>query len=324
MRIVVTGGAGFLGRHLCIKLLSLGHSVLCIDNLITGNRRNVVAIEQNRAFEFQNRDVSEPFEVEGEIEAVVHMASPASPPDYLQFPIETLKVGSLGTHNALELAKQKEARFLLTSTSEVYGDPLVSPQPEEYWGNVNNVGPRSVYDEAKRYAEALTLAYHRKHGVDVRIARIFNTYGPWMRSNDGRVISNFVVQALNGKKLTVYGDGKQTRSFCYVSDLIEGLVRLLLADSGANPSIHTPINLGNPNEMKIIDIARLILNTSGSSSQVEFLPLPVDDPKRRCPDISRARRWLGWEPAVSLEKGLEATIQYFRESGEGSQESGKL
>ena len=322
MRVVITGGAGFLGRHFCKKMLSLGHEVLCIDNLITSRHKNIEELEQNSAFRFISQDVSKEIRVEGPVDAVAHLASPASPPDYLRFPIQTLKVGALGTHNALGLAKAKDARFLLTSTSEVYGDPLVSPQSEDYWGHVNAVGPRGVYDEAKRFAEALTLAYHREHNLDTRIARIFNTYGPWMRANDGRVISNFVVQALAGQKLTVYGDGSQTRSFCYVSDLVEGLVRLLLTNSDLSTSedpdvgLSLPVNLGNPNEMKVVEIARLISEMTGNSSEIEFLPLPIDDPKRRCPDISRARRLLGWEPKVKLEDGLSATIDYFRACGE--------
>lgn len=322
MRVVITGGAGFLGRHLCKKMLSLGHEVLCVDNLITSRHKNIEELEQNSAFRFISQDVSKEIHVDGPVDAVAHLASPASPPDYLRFPIQTLKVGALGTHNALGLAKAKDARFLLTSTSEVYGDPLVSPQSEDYWGHVNAVGPRGVYDEAKRFAEALTLAYHREHNLDTRIARIFNTYGPWMRANDGRVISNFVVQALAGQKLTVYGDGSQTRSFCYVSDLVEGLVRLLLTNSDLSTSedpdvgLSLPVNLGNPNEMKVVEIARLISEMTGNSSEIEFLPLPIDDPKRRCPNISRARRLLGWEPKVKLEDGLTATIDYFRTCGE--------
>jgi len=321
MRIVVTGGAGFLGRHFCERILSLGHEVLCLDNLLTGRRENITAFEENPAFRFVSQDVSAGAHIEGKVDAVVHMACPASPPDYLRYPIQTLEVGTIGTRNMLELARTHRARFLLASTSEVYGDPKVNPQTEDYWGNVNPIGPRSVYDEAKRASEALTMAYHRKHGIDTRIARIFNTYGPWMRANDGRVVSNFIVQALQGKDLTVYGDGSQTRSFCYVSDLIEGLVRLLLMEAGTGAAgglgeewgINYPINLGNPREEKIADIARIILKMTGSSSQVRFHPLPADDPKLRCPDISRARRFLGWEPKVSLEEGLARTIEYFRD-----------
>ena len=323
MRIVITGGAGFLGRHFCAKLLSLDYEVLCVDNLLTGRRQNIEEFEQTPAFRFVPQDVTTPLEIDGPVSAIIHMASPASPPDYLRFPIQTLEVGTIGTRNLLALAHAKEARFLLTSTSEVYGDPKVNPQTEQYWGNVNPIGPRSVYDEAKRASEALTMAYHRRHGLDTRIARIFNTYGPWMRANDGRVISNFIVQALEGKELTIYGDGSQTRSFCYVSDLIDGLIRLLLAesDSGATVAardeewdIHYPVNVGNPREEKIIDIARIIAEMTGSSSSIKFHPLPTDDPKLRCPDISRARRLLGWEPKVPLEEGLASTISYFRES----------
>lgn len=321
MRILITGGAGFLGRHLCGRILSLGHEVFCADNLLTGLRQNIEEFTQNPAFHFIHQDVTKPFPAEGAIDAVVHAACPASPPDYLKYPLETLEVGTLGTRNMLELAKAKGARFLLTSTSEVYGDPHVNPQTETYWGHVNPIGPRSVYDEAKRASEALTMAYHRRHRIDTRIARIFNTYGPWMRPNDGRVVSNFIVQALQGKELTVYGDGTQTRSFCYASDLIEGLIRLVLADSDATApgeegkewGIHYPVNLGNPREEKIIDIARIITEMTGSSSRVNFRPLPVDDPKVRRPDITRARDLLGWEPKVTLEDGLKSTIGYFRE-----------
>jgi dTDP-glucose 4,6-dehydratase len=313
---VVTGGAGFLGSHLCEKLLALGHTVLCIDNLATGSRENIQPLEVNPSFEFHLHDVSKPIEVEGAVDAVVHLASPASPPDYLRLPIQTLKVGSLGTHNALGLAKAKQARFLLASTSEVYGDPLVNPQPETYWGNVNPVGPRGVYDEAKRFAEAMTLAYHRTHGVDVRIARIFNTYGPRMRPNDGRVVSNFIVQALRGEPLTVYGDGSQTRSLCYVSDMVEGLTRLLLLDfqpvGGSDlGSTHLPINLGYPNEMQIKEIAALVIQLTGSSSKISYLLLPIDDPKVRCPDIARAQTLLGWTPEIDLKEGLGTTVRYF-------------
>ncbi len=320
MRVVITGGAGFLGSHLCERLLALGHQVDCIDNLVTGKRQNIQHLEKDRNFQFQAQDVTQYIGVDGSVDAVVHLASPASPSDYLRLPIQTLKVGALGTHNALGLAKAKRARSLLASTSEVYGDPLVNPQPEDYWGNVNPLGPRGVYDEAKRFAESLTLAYHRTHGMDTRIARIFNTYGPRMRPNDGRVISNFVVQALRGENLTVYGDGSQTRSFCYVSDMVEGLTRLVLAGpeprgslaTGGLDGIHGPINLGNSVEMKVSDIAQLILRLTGSSSRIERLPLPVDDPKVRCPDITRAHRLLNWKPQVDLGTGLQATIAYFR------------
>ncbi|TAM78886.1 MAG: SDR family oxidoreductase [Acidobacteria bacterium] len=320
MRILITGGAGFLGRHLCAAMLKQGHEVLCVDNLLTGRHENIEQFEQGPSFRFILQEATTPFQIEGPLDAVVHMACPASPPDYLRFPIQTLEVGTIGTRNLLALALAKNARFLLTSTSEVYGDPKVSPQTESYWGNVNPIGPRSVYDEAKRASEALTMAYHRCHGLDTRIARIFNTYGPWMRVNDGRVISNFIVQALQGKELTVYGDGTQTRSFCYVIDLIDGLTRLLLAGSdsretgaqGEDWGIHYPINLGNPREETIVNIARIITEITGSSSTVGFHPLPADDPKVRCPDISRARGLLGWEPKVLLEDGIASTISYFR------------
>lgn len=320
LRVVITGGAGFVGSHLCEKFLSLAHTVYCLDNLVTGKRENVQQLEKNRNFQFGLHDVSRYIDVPGPVDAVLHLASPASPVDYLQLPIQTLKVGALGTHNALGLAKAKQARFLLASTSEVYGDPLVNPQSESYWGNVNPVGPRGVYDEAKRFAEAMTLAYHRYHGIDVRIARIFNTYGPRMRPQDGRVVSNFIVQALKGEGLTVYGDGAQTRSFCYVSDLVEGLARLALADSGRAESdgasgldgIHGPVNLGNPAEMTVADIAQVILRLTGSCSRIEHKPLPADDPKVRRPDITRAKRLLTWSPEVSLEDGLVETIDYFR------------
>jgi len=322
MRVVITGGAGFLGRHLSEKMLVLGHEVLCLDNLITSRRQNVEGLEKNPNFRLRVQDVTKTICVEEPVDAVIHLASPASPPDYLRFPIQTLKVGALGTHNALGLAKAKGARFLLASTSEVYGDPLVNPQPEDYWGNVNPIGPRGVYDEAKRFAEALAIAYHRQHALDIRVVRIFNTYGPWMRPNDGRVISNFIMQALRGKPLTIYGDGSQTRSFCYVRDTIEGITRLLLAEEGPmDPSkpgtdaeIHQPVNLGNPREMKVMDIARVVLKMTGSQSPIEFLPLPTDDPKVRCPDVSRARRLLGWAPQVSLEDGLAETIAFFRQA----------
>jgi dTDP-glucose 4,6-dehydratase len=322
MRVVVAGGAGFLGSHLCVKLLSLGHQVCCLDNLITGKRENIQHLETNRDFEFHFQDLTRYIEVNGHVDAVLNFASPASPRDYLRFPIQTLKVGALGTHNSLGLAKAKHARFLLASTSEVYGDPKVNPQPEDYWGNVNPIGQRSVYDEAKRFAEALTEAYHRVHLIDTRIARIFNTYGPQMRSQDGRVISNFIVQALRGQNLTVYGDGNQTRSFCYVSDIVEGLMRLLLADpdpdgpreSSTADTLHAPVNLGNPVEMKVMDIAQMIIRLSGSCSQIELQPLPPDDPKVRCPDVKRAQTLLGWQPRISLEEGLGITLDYFRQA----------
>ncbi len=307
MRLVVTGAAGFLGSHLTDRLLAEGHSVVGIDSLITGTRRNLAHLRDEPRFAFLERDVSEPIEVEGEVDGVFHFASPASPVDYLRYPIETLKAGALGTRNALGLARARGSRLLLASTSEVYGDPLVHPQPETYWGNVNPVGPRSVYDEAKRFAEALTMAYHREHGADTRIVRIFNTYGPRMRPDDGRVVSNFVVQALRGEPLTVYGDGSQSRSFCYVSDLVEGIWRLFNAD------IHEPVNLGNPGEYTIRALSDLVLATTGSASTVEVRPLPMDDPRMRSPDISLASARLDWTPRIPLEVGLRRTVEYFRE-----------
>lgn len=307
MRLVVTGAAGFLGSHLTDRLLAEGHSVVGIDSLITGTRRNLAHLRDEPRFSFLERDVSEPIEIKGEIEGVFHFASPASPVDYLRFPIQTLKAGALGTRNALGLARSTGSRLLLASTSEVYGDPLVHPQPETYWGNVNPIGPRSVYDEAKRFAEALTMAYHREHGVDTRIVRIFNTYGPRMRPDDGRVVSNFVVQALRGEPLTIYGDGSQSRSFCYVSDLVEGIWRLFNAD------IHTPVNLGNPGEYTILALSDLVLATTASASTVEVRPLPDDDPRMRSPDISLASARLAWTPRIPLEAGLKRTVEYFRE-----------
>jgi len=319
MTVVITGGAGFLGSHLCQQLLALGHQVCCVDNLVTGRLGNMAAFESHPGFKFLLQDVTKPIEVDGAVDAVMHFASPASPVDYLRLPIQTLKVGSLGTHNALGLAKARGARFLLASTSEVYGDPEVSPQREDYWGRVNPVGPRGVYDEAKRFAEALTLAYHRTHSLDTRIVRIFNTYGPRMRPHDGRVVSNFIVQAIHGEDLTIYGDGTQTRSFCYVSDLVEGIIRLLLHSGEREESshdllsaIHQPVNLGNPAEITIAETAALIIRLTQSSSRMAYHPLPVDDPKCRRPDISRARALLGWEPHVGLEDGLVRTIDYFR------------
>jgi dTDP-glucose 4,6-dehydratase len=306
-RAVVTGGAGFLGSHLCERLLAEGMSVVAIDNLITGKRENVAhLLEGGRPFALRIHDVSKPIEVEGPVDYVLHFASPASPIDYLELPIQTLKVGSLGTHNSLGLAKSKGARYLLASTSETYGDPLVHPQPETYWGNVNPVGPRGVYDEAKRFAEAMTMAYHRVHGVETRIVRIFNTYGPRMRPKDGRVVPAFIQQALLGEPMTVFGNGSQTRSFCYVDDLIEGIFRLLMSDEVE------PVNIGNPHEMTILQFAERIREAVGSSSEIDYRPLPVDDPKTRQPDIAKARRILGWEPRVPLEVGLEKTIAYFR------------
>ena len=305
MRVLVTGAAGFLGSHLCDRLLSQGHRVVGMDNLLTGNAANVAHLKDHPQFQYVLHDVTNFIEVQGPLDGVLHFASPASPIDYLEFPIQTLKVGSLGTHKALGLAKAKGARFLLASTSEVYGDPLVHPQPESYWGNVNPVGPRGVYDEAKRFAEAMTVAYHRYHKLDTRIVRIFNTYGPRMRPRDGRVVSNFIVQALKGEPLTVYGDGSQTRSFCYVDDLIEGIVRLF-ERGGPDPT-----NIGNPDEFTVRQLADVVLRLTGSRSPVVERPLPTDDPKVRQPDITRARQVLGWEPKVPLEAGLRRTIEYF-------------
>ena len=298
---VVTGGAGFLGSHLCEHLLELGHRVVCLDNLDTGTLENIEHL-RDAAFEFHAVDCVDGISLEGAVDFVFHLASPASPIDYLRLPLHTLKVGSYGTHNALGLSKFKRARFLLASTSEVYGDPVVHPQPETYWGNVNPIGPRGVYDESKRYGEALTMAYHRQQGVDTCIARIFNTYGPRMRSNDGRAVPTFIRQALNGEPLTVFGDGSQTRSFCYVDDLVEGLVRLAQSD------VHEPINLGNPDECSLTDVAHLVLSLTGSASGMVYQALPVDDPKIRQPDIGLARRLLGWEPRTPLREGMERTI----------------
>ncbi len=308
MRILVTGGAGFLGSHLCDYLIEKDHEVICIDNLITGNIENIGHLSGNEKFHFIKHDVTEYIFISGHLDAVLHFASPASPVDYLEYPIQTLKVGSLGTHKALGLAREKGARFLLASTSEVYGDPMVHPQPEDYWGNVNPNGPRGVYDEAKRFAEAMTMAYHRFHGIETRIVRIFNTYGPRMRLNDGRVVPNFISQALSGKPLTVYGDGSQTRSFCYYTDMIEGIHRLLKSD------VDTPVNLGNPTEYKILEFAKKIIEATGSTSGIIHKKLPQDDPKVRCPDITKARELLGWEPEVFLDEGLKKTIRFFSKS----------
>ena len=309
-RAVVTGGAGFLGSHLCDHLLAKGYDVLCLDNLLTGNTDNIAHLLGNSKFRFVNHNVTEYMFVEGPVDAVLHFASPASPVDYLEMPIQTLKVGSLGTHKALGLAKAKNARFLLASTSEVYGDPLVNPQPETYWGNVNPIGPRGVYDEAKRFAEAMTLAYRRYHGLDTRIVRIFNTYGPRMRPNDGRVVSNFIVQALQKKPLTIYGEGTQTRSFTYVSDLIRGIVALLEVEK--SPETERPFNIGNPEERTVRFLAELVLKMTGSSSPIVTEPLPVDDPHVRCPDIGRAKSILGWQPEFLVDRGLAPTIEYFK------------
>jgi dTDP-glucose 4,6-dehydratase len=305
-RILVTGGAGFLGSHLCDRLLHEGFAVVAMDNLLTGTTDNIAHLAGHPDFRFIQHDVTEYIYLDGPLYAVLHFASPASPRDYHELPIQTLKVGSLGTHKALGLAKAKEARFLLASTSEVYGDPLVHPQPETYWGNVNPVGPRGVYDEAKRFAEAIAMAYHRVHKVDVKIARIFNTFGPRMRLNDGRAIPNFMMQALQGEPITVYGDGSQTRSFCYVADLVEGLFRLLQSE------LNLPVNLGNPEEWTVRQMAEAIRTLSGSESPVVYEPLPIDDPKVRQPDITVARSYLRWEPRTSIEEGLRPTLQAFR------------
>ncbi|MFZ9855619.1 MAG: UDP-glucuronic acid decarboxylase family protein [Limisphaerales bacterium] len=306
---VVTGGAGFLGSHLVDLLLKEGHRVVAIDNLITGSIDNIAHLAGRESFTFIKQDVTEFLYLSGPVDFVWHFASPASPIDYLELPIQTLKVGSLGTHKALGLAMEKGARFLLTSTSEVYGDPLVHPQPESYWGNVNTIGPRGCYDESKRFAEALTMAYARQHGLETRIVRIFNTYGPRMRLNDGRVVPAFLGQALTGKPLTVFGDGSQTRSFCYVSDLIEGIRRLMMSKGD---DAHLPTNVGNPHELTMLEFAREIIRATGSRSRIVHKPLPQDDPRQRRPDISRARRLLGWEPKVALGDGLRATIEHFR------------
>ena len=331
MRILITGGAGFLGSHLCDHLLALGHEIICMDNFITGRPENVAHLMGHDRFRFVKYNVCDYLHVDGPLDAAMHFASPASPQDYLELPIATLKVGALGTHKALGLAKSKGARFLLASTSEVYGDPLVNPQPESYWGNVNPISPRGVYDEAKRFGEAMTMAYHRYHGLDTRIARIFNTYGPRMRPNDGRVVSNFIVQALHGKPLTIFGDGSQTRSFCYVDDMARGIVALLIVESDESmakrtdragflskrsepsvESVHDPVNIGNPRELTVMEIARFVLKLTGSRSPIEHQPLPIDDPKVRRPDIRKAEALLGWTPMVELEDGLKKTIEYFR------------
>jgi|SRR3989338_6607480 len=305
---VVTGGAGFIGSHLCRFLLGKGFRVVCVDNLLTGSRGNVADLEASSDFSFVSHDVSDPLELPGAVHYIFHLASPASPVDYMRYPIQTLKVGALGTHNLLGLAKAKKAVFLLASTSEVYGDPLVHPQPESYWGNVNPVGPRGVYDEAKRFAEAMTMAYRRVHGVDAKIARIFNSYGSNMRRDDGRVVPAFITQAISGKPLTVFGDGSQTRSFCFVSDMVEGIYKLMLS------KVNEPVNLGNPEELTVLQFANRILALTGSRSKVVFRPLPVDDPKTRCPDISLARKLLKWQPKVGVDDGLRQAIDWFREN----------
>ncbi|HEX5076889.1 MAG TPA: UDP-glucuronic acid decarboxylase family protein [Gemmatimonadaceae bacterium] len=306
MRVLITGAAGFLGSHLCDRFLADGHSVIGLDNFLTGNPDNIAHLVGNEQFEFVRHNISTYTYVAGPLDGVLHFASPASPVDYLEYPIATLKVGALGTHNALGLALAKNARFFLASTSEVYGDPLEHPQTESYWGNVNPIGPRGVYDEAKRFAEAMTMAYHRYHGMDTRIVRIFNTYGPRMRPNDGRVVSNFIVQALSGQPLTIYGDGSQTRSFCYVADEVEGIYRLFMRGD------NNPMNIGNPKEFTVRQLAELVIELTGTSSTIVERELPVDDPKVRQPDIRRACEMLGWEPAVSLRDGVARTIEYFR------------
>jgi dTDP-glucose 4,6-dehydratase len=306
VRTLITGGAGFIGSHLCERFLARGDEVVCVDNLITGALANIEPLQTNPRFTFLRHDISQPLEVDGPVDNVLHFASPASPVDYLLYPIQTLKVGALGTHNTLGLAKLKGSRYLVASTSEVYGDPEVHPQPESYWGHVNSVGPRGCYDEAKRFAEAIVMAYHRAHGVDTRIIRIFNTYGPRMRLDDGRVLPNFMGQALRGEPLTVYGDGSQTRSFCYVDDLVDGIEKLL------GVTFHEPVNLGNPSEVTILEFAREILALSGSKSAIEYRPLPQDDPKLRRPDITRARELLGWSPKVDRHEGLKRTLAYFQ------------
>jgi dTDP-glucose 4,6-dehydratase len=306
-RYLITGGAGFIGSHLCESFLNQGHEVLCMDNYSTGANENIAAFLKNPRFRFIDHNVSRYIEVQEPLDYILHFASPASPVDYLELPIPTLKVGALGTHNTLGLAKAKNAVYLLASTSEVYGDPLVRPQSEEYWGNVNPIGPRGVYDEAKRFAEAMTMAYHRYHGLNTRIVRIFNTYGPRMRMRDGRVVPNFIAQALKGEPLTVYGQGEQTRSFQYVDDLVAGIQKLLLSNE------NLPVNIGNPHEMTVLEFAKKIIELTGSTSGIVYKPLPQDDPQVRQPDITKAKRVLGWEPTVSLEQGLARTIEYFRE-----------
>ena len=305
-RILITGAAGFLGSHLCDRFLAEGYHVIGMDNLITGNIKNIEHLFPLKDFEYYHHDVSRFVHVPGKLDYILHFASPASPIDYLKMPIQTLKVGSLGTHNLLGLAKEKKARMLIASTSEVYGDPTVHPQPEEYWGNVNPVGPRGVYDEAKRFQEAITMAYHNFHGVETRIIRIFNTYGPRMRLDDGRALPAFMSQALNGEDLTMFGDGSQTRSFCYVSDLVEGIYRLLLSD------YHLPVNIGNPQEITLLQFAEEILKLIDTKSKIVYLPLPKDDPKQRKPDITKAKSILGWEPKVERAEGLKITLEYFK------------
>src|SRR5713101_1335715 len=310
-RVLITGGAGFIGSHLCERFLAEGDEVFCVDNLLTGSLRNIEHLTEHRRFHFLKHNISEPVEIDGPVDHVLHFASPASPVDYLLHPIPTLKVGSLGTHNTLGLAKLKKAAFLLASTSEVYGDPAIHPQREDYWGNVNPIGIRGCYDESKRFAEAITMAYHRAHGVNTKIIRIFNTFGERMRLDDGRVVPNFIGQALRGEPLTVYGDGSQTRSFCYVADLVDGIEKLLFTD------FHEPVNLGNPDEVTILQFAQEILELSGTKSKIEYRPLPQDDPKVRKPDITRASQLLGWEPRVTRTEGLKRTLEYFQKRVRG-------
>ncbi|MDD5421820.1 MAG: SDR family oxidoreductase [Candidatus Omnitrophica bacterium] len=304
--VLITGGAGFIGSHLCERYIRKGCRVICMDNLITGGMENISHLLRDKNFRFIKHNVTKYIDVKGPVDYILHFASPASPVDYIKYPIQTLKVGSLGTHNALGLAKAKGAKFLLASTSEIYGDPMVNPQPETYWGHVNTIGPRGVYDEAKRFAEAITMAYHRIHRVDTKIVRIFNTFGERMRKEDGRVIPNFITQAINNKPITVYGAGLQTRSFCYISDLTEGICKLMVS------SMHDPVNIGNPREMTLLELARIVIKITGSKSRMVFRTLPVDDPKVRCPDIRKARRLLRWQPKVSIEEGLGRTIEFFK------------
>ncbi|MBI5574319.1 MAG: SDR family oxidoreductase [Elusimicrobia bacterium] len=306
MRVLITGGAGFIGSHLCDRFIADGHYVVCMDNLLTGSLKNIAHLKKEKKFKFINHDVTKHIKIMGSVDAILHFASPASPIDYIKLPIQTLKVGSLGTHNALGLAKEKKAKFLIASTSEVYGDPLVHPQKESYWGNVNPIGPRGVYDEAKRFAEAITMAYHRVHKIDTKIIRIFNTFGERMRLNDGRVVPNFISQALKGVPLTIYGTGSQTRSFCYVSDMVNGIIKLLKS------TVNEPVNIGNPNEYSIMEFAKTILKLTGSKSKIIFEKLPIDDPQVRQPDISRAKKLLNWYPLISVEEGLERTIKWFQ------------
>ena len=311
MNILITGGAGFIGSHLCRKLLTESNFIICVDNFITGREENIQDLLNQSNFKLINHDISQPLNIDEDLDWVLHFASPASPKDYLEYPIRTLKVGTLGTHTCLGIAKFKKARFLLASTSEIYGDPLVHPQPEEYFGNVNPVGPRSCYDEAKRAAEAMSFAYQRQHNIDIRVIRIFNTYGPFMRLDDGRVVSNFIYQALTNRELTIYGDGSHTRSLCYVDDLIEGIIESMKVDYPG------PLNLGNPDEFTVMELAKRILNLTNSKSKIKFLPLPKDDPKKRQPDISKAKKILNWQPRISLDEGLRKTISWFKQKIKG-------